>query len=349
MQSGILTETAGGNAVLECRNALEDLVLAEAQSQYERLQEDWRSQVHLNEIAAYALNRLPPMYATTRGGWLQLRKKAETEMKPQVEQTVRRALLAVRRDVLREASPLPEGELDAEWIALGTLQALFQSRSLLWRDVPRLLHDKLMESKLRRAVSYTYMTPSQRYAREVKNYIKRSKGVPNRNVAAAAVPVAQTRPPANPREFTNVLEKIVQAIAERQLQRIPAEAAARLNIYEIMAYALNRLPPMYASSEQGLKQQRYRAKVELSGRIGEVLREAIIKVAKSPLKGAQPLLQATAIAERDYALQALREMLGRDDIFLENVGEVVRDALQQAETGNLSWQSQPSSSWYAPY
>ncbi len=125
--------------------------------------------------------------------------------------------------------------------------------------------------------------------------------------------------------------------------------ASRLNIYEIMAYALNRLPPMYASSEQGLKQQRYRAKVELSSRIGEVLREAIIKVAKSPLKGTQPLLQATAIAERDYALQALREMLRRDDISLENVGRVVREALQQAETGHLSWQSQPSSSWYAPY
>ncbi|MGQ9866389.1 MAG: late competence development ComFB family protein [Pseudanabaenaceae cyanobacterium] len=336
--------------MLECRNALEDLVLAEAQSQYERLQEDWQSQVHLNEIAAYALNRLPPMYATTRGGWSQLRKKAETEMKPQIEQTVRRALLAVRRDVLREANPLPEEELDMELIALGALQGLFQSRSLLWRDVPRLLHDKLMERKLRRAVSYTYLTPSQRYARQVKDYLKRSKGImPNRNVMAAAVPTDQTRPPASPREFTNVLEKIVQAIAERQLQRIPPEAAARLNIYEIMAYALNRLPPMYASSEQGLKQQRYRAKVELSGRIGEVLQEAIIKVAKSPLRGSQPLLPATALAERDYALQALREMLGREDIGLENVAEVVRNALQQAETGNLSWQSQPSSSWYAPY
>ncbi|NJK60201.1 MAG: late competence development ComFB family protein [Oscillatoriales cyanobacterium SM2_1_8] len=61
--------------MLECRNALEDLVLSEAQAQYERLREDWRSQVHLNEIAAYALNRLPPMYATTRGGGSNCGKK----------------------------------------------------------------------------------------------------------------------------------------------------------------------------------------------------------------------------------------------------------------------------------
>ncbi|NJK60200.1 MAG: late competence development ComFB family protein [Oscillatoriales cyanobacterium SM2_1_8] len=270
-------------------------------------------------------------------------------MKPQVEQTIRRALLAVRRDVLREASPLPEEELDMELVALGTLQELFQIRSLLWRDVPRLLHENLMAAKLRRAVSYTYLTPSQRHARDVKDYLKRSKGVPSRNVVAApSPPIAPARPPV-PASLPTSLKKLFTRSPNGNCNAIPAEVAARLNVYEIMAYALNRLPPMYASSDHGLKQQRYRAKVELSARISEVLREAIVKVAKSPLRGAQPLLQSTAIAERDYALQAVREMLGREDVSLENVGDVVREALAQVRTGNLVWQSQPSSSWYAPY
>ena len=63
-----------------CKNAIEELVIAEIDLQISHLPQYRRDQINLSEVAAYALNRLPPMYATSKLGWLRQRKKATTEM-----------------------------------------------------------------------------------------------------------------------------------------------------------------------------------------------------------------------------------------------------------------------------
>jgi len=95
-----------------CRNAIEELVVEEIKAQTARLGADRQKEVSLNEVAAYALNRLPPMYATTQRGWVQQRKRAYNELKEEITTMVRRAMMGVRRDVLRESDPLPQSELE---------------------------------------------------------------------------------------------------------------------------------------------------------------------------------------------------------------------------------------------
>ena len=71
-----------------CKNAIEELVIAEIDLQISHLPQYRRDQISLSEVAAYALNRLPPMYATSKLGWLRQRKKATTEMRSQPVQAV---------------------------------------------------------------------------------------------------------------------------------------------------------------------------------------------------------------------------------------------------------------------
>ena len=49
-----------------CKNAVEELVIGEIEAQIAHLPVYRRAQLNLSEIAAYALNRLPPMYATSK-------------------------------------------------------------------------------------------------------------------------------------------------------------------------------------------------------------------------------------------------------------------------------------------
>ena len=51
---------------------------------------------------------------------------------------------------------------------------------------------------------------------------------------------------------------------------------------DITAYALNRLPPLYATTEEGAKYQREKAKKELDPLISQQVSEAISKYLDTP-------------------------------------------------------------------
>ncbi|NET48004.1 MAG: late competence development ComFB family protein, partial [Merismopedia sp. SIO2A8] len=55
-----------------------------------------------------------------------------------------------------------------------------------------------------------------------------------------------------------------------------------LDLGDIAAYALNRLPPLYATTEEGADYQRSRAKEELQDLIAEKVDEAIARNMKQP-------------------------------------------------------------------
>ena len=105
-----------------CRNALEELVIEEAEAQYKRLGADVKKRVDLSEVIAYTLNRLPPMYATTQRGWVQQRKKAMVEeqlrnMKPKVEANLQEQMLleirAIRLEI-RAIRQMIQGVLESQ-------------------------------------------------------------------------------------------------------------------------------------------------------------------------------------------------------------------------------------------
>lgn len=64
------------------------------------------------------------------------------------------------------------------------------------------------------------------------------------------------------KQFINVMEELVLAEAIARVSEIEASEGRSLDVGDIAAYALNRLPPLYATTEEGANYQRQSAKEE---------------------------------------------------------------------------------------
>lgn len=79
------------------------------------------------------------------------------------------------------------------------------------------------------------------------------------------------------KQFINVMEELVLTEAIARVAEIEATSERTLDLGDIAAYALNRLPPLYATTEEGATYQRQKAREELSPLITQCVSEAIAK------------------------------------------------------------------------
>jgi hypothetical protein len=77
------------------------------------------------------------------------------------------------------------------------------------------------------------------------------------------------------KQFINVMEELVLTEAIARVAEIEATSESSIDVGDIAAYALNRLPPLYATTEEGASYQRIRARVELQELISQQVSEAI--------------------------------------------------------------------------
>jgi len=84
------------------------------------------------------------------------------------------------------------------------------------------------------------------------------------------------------KQFINVMEELVLTEAIARVAEIEATSDCTLDLGDIAAYALNRLPPLYATTEEGADYQRGRAKEELSPIIAQQVSEAIARSLDKP-------------------------------------------------------------------
>ncbi|KZL51727.1 MULTISPECIES: late competence development ComFB family protein [Cyanophyceae] len=77
------------------------------------------------------------------------------------------------------------------------------------------------------------------------------------------------------KQFINVMEELVLSEAIARAAEIEATSEKSLDVGDIAAYALNRLPPLYATTEEGASYQRLRAKAELQDLISQQISESI--------------------------------------------------------------------------
>ncbi|MGL5195679.1 MAG: late competence development ComFB family protein [Chroococcales cyanobacterium] len=96
------------------RNALEPLVVEESQRQLQQLPPKMLGSLKpesvLAQVVAYALNRLPALYATSDRGW-QFQQHQAQKLRPQIVMAVRQGFAAVQRDPLTpvwDDAPEPE-------------------------------------------------------------------------------------------------------------------------------------------------------------------------------------------------------------------------------------------------
>ena len=90
--------------------------------------------------------------------------------------------------------------------------------------------------------------------------------------------------------YKNVMEILVDEEIDRQTRDFPADFARGLNRIELATYALNRLPPMYASSREGVDFQYERGKSEHLPRVTSVVQRALSVVEGAPVRESTPFL-----------------------------------------------------------
>lgn len=79
------------------------------------------------------------------------------------------------------------------------------------------------------------------------------------------------------KQFINVMEELVLTEAIARVAEIEVTRGHALDVGDIAAYALNRLPPLYATTEEGANYQRQRAKEELQDLIAQQIGEAMTR------------------------------------------------------------------------
>jgi hypothetical protein len=88
------------------RNAMEPLAAQEIEQQMQSLPEDIIKSINKGEAIAYALNRLPPLYATTQEGWYWQQQRARETLQSLISQAASWAIIAVQRKTSKFSTPL---------------------------------------------------------------------------------------------------------------------------------------------------------------------------------------------------------------------------------------------------
>ncbi len=316
-----------------CRNVLENIVLQEAQNQLKKLAPELQKRYNLSDVVAYALNRLPPMYVTTQKGWVQSRSRAIKELNNQVIEAVKKALLSTRIDPLKQREPLPESELACEPRTLVLLQEFLGNPHLRWDQLPEAVERALNNVSLggttksstpgrRNLDLHTYLgkkkaQPAPVVNDEYANEEARIRGAVDANDLALYLQVGRM-------EYRNVLENLVSSVARLQVSHLAPEAIDKVNIDEVTAYALNRLPPMYVTDSEALRQMRLKAKSELSQQIATNVRQAIQLVLQSPkpVKIKPQFMRFNKDMEK--ALGEVNRILDRHDVTWRNVIDILK-------------------------
>ena len=108
------------------------------------------------------------------------------------------------------------------------------------------------------------------------------------------------------KQFINVMEELVLSEAITQVAEQEAQKSCQLDIGDIAAYALNRLPPLYATTHEGADYQRKRATEELETLIVQQVKEGIQRYFERPtIPNRRPLEQE----QRSDLLESMTDML----------------------------------------
>ena len=84
------------------------------------------------------------------------------------------------------------------------------------------------------------------------------------------------------KQFINVMEELVVSQVISRVAEIETTSDYLLDVGDIYAYALNRLPPLYATTEEGANYQREKAKEELQELIKQQVENSIAVYLQRP-------------------------------------------------------------------
>lgn len=136
--------------------------------------------------------------------------------------------------------------------------------------------------------------------------------------------------------YKNVMEMLVEEEVSRQFKSLSPRMASYVNPVELVAYALNQLPALYATTEKGLEYQLERGRAKYNTQVAQAVQRAIAAISRDPLRAWPPLpdQQSTPLRE---VLHQMRLLLRNDKVDWNNLPMVVEQALTRASQSNQPW------------
>ena len=133
----------------------------------------------------------------------------------------------------------------------------------------------------------------------------------------------------------NVMEVLVSEEINRQIVRLPSNIKKFVNPIEVATYALNRLPALYASSQQGFNKQKIKGRSQYSVSITQEVRKGFAAIQQDLLRTSTPLVSENdfeldkSIKEAKAALQELSDYIPEKDLTWKNVVRLVKPILAE--------------------
>lgn len=329
------------------KNALEEIVVVEVQEQIKHLSPNVQQTINLSEVSAFALNRLPVLYASTSRGWLQQRKRAHNELHSQIVHAVQQALLGVKRDPLRRSTKIAASKIETPAHVLAKLQKLFKKPTLLWKDVPQAFQETL--SLVAYTPEFAGLSISDRERlREIKGYLHRKETHHHetkdhrgwQNGAELTNPELDSYILSASYFLVNVLEDLVSNEVSSQIAKMANVLPRKVGIDDVSAYVLNRLPAMYATTEQGIDWQTQRANEQLSSQIESTIIQSLMTLSKTPRRLTDPIPLQKFDSDCEQAIIELRAAFCRDDITWNNIADLAEYAIAHEKQGMTYWRQQ---------
>lgn len=219
-------------------NVMEELVMTEAISRVAAVEVASDCTLDLGDIVAYALNRLPLLYVVMENGESYQPHHAKDDLQNLIIQQVGEA---IDRN-LDQPNPHPERQ------SLGK-----SSEDKVLSEVSNLLQKSNTSELL------------------IEEYIALDR-------LMEALLTGEVVIGASYKQFINVMEELVLTEATSKVAAIEESSSnCTLELGDIAVYALNHLPPLYATTEEGATYQRHRAKDDLHGLIAQQVGEAIAR------------------------------------------------------------------------
>lgn len=116
------------------------------------------------------------------------------------------------------------------------------------------------------------------------------------------------------RDRANVMEILVAEEVDRQMRRCPSTLLDYVKAVEVETYALNRLPPLYAASHEGLEYQKQRALRDYGNKIKTTVRHAFSAIQQDPLRKSTPLVSEDDRTRHQLLIELAAKFPTLDDL-----------------------------------
>jgi Late competence development protein ComFB len=141
------------------------------------------------------------------------------------------------------------------------------------------------------------------------------------------------------KNYINVMELLVEDEVRRQTKNMSPRTASLIRSPEVISYALNQLPSLYATSKRGWDYQVREGQRKYGVQISQTVRYAVNAVLRDPIASSASLEVQLPSTLRDVLYQ-LRHMLHNPDLDWENIpyaiGRLLTDHHYHRQLSNYS-------------